>query len=126
MNILKITNIGATLNGTAAFMDSCSARRNYNLKNEPRILLQKVRGLNLVELKDKDSCCGFGGGFSVKMEPLSVNMAEQKLEDAESTNADFLISTDSSCLLHLDSLIKRNQKPLRVMHLADVLASGWD
>ena len=126
VNVLKITNIGATLNGTATFLDACTAKRNYHLKNEPRTLLEKVRGLKLVEMSDVDACCGFGGGFSVKLEPLSVSMAEQKIEDAENTQADFLISTDSSCLMQLESLIKKNQKPIKVMHLADVLASGWD
>ena len=79
-----------------------------------------------MEMKQAEACCGFGGGFAVKMEPLAVSMAQQKIEDAESTNADFLISTDTSCLMHLESVIKKNQKPLKVMHLADVLASGWD
>jgi L-lactate dehydrogenase complex protein LldE len=73
-----------------------------------------------------EECCGFGGGFAVKMEPLAVSMAMQKIEDASSTGADFLISTDSSCLMHLESIIRKNPKGIKVMHLADVLASGWE
>lgn len=126
VNVLKITNLGATLNGTATYHDACTAIRNYGIKKEPRILLEKVRGLKMIEMKNAEACCGFGGGFSVKVEPLAVSLGEQKIEDAESTQADFLISTDSSCLMHLDGLLKKNQKPMKVMHLADVLASGWD
>jgi L-lactate dehydrogenase complex protein LldE len=126
VNVLKITNIGATLNGVATFHDSCTAIRNFGIKNEPRILLEKVRGLELKEMKQSEACCGFGGGFSVKMEPIAVSLAKQKIEDAEETGADFIISTDASCLLHLESILKKNQKPLKIMHLADVLASGWD
>jgi len=80
----------------------------------------------LVEMKDAEACCGFGGGFSVKMEPIALSMAQQKIEDAESTHAEFLISTDTSCLMHVESVLRKNQKSLKVMHLADVLASGWE
>jgi L-lactate dehydrogenase complex protein LldE len=84
-----------------------------------------VQGLKLVEMNDVETCCGFGGTFAVKFEPISVSMAEQKVNNALDTQAEVLISTDSSCLLQIDSYIQKNKKPLKVMHIADVLASGW-
>ena len=126
VNVLKITNIGATLEGVATYHDSCTALRSYGIKREPRVLLEKVRGLELREMKDTDVCCGFGGTFAVKMEPLAVSMAEQKVENALLTEADYIISTDTSCLMHLDGYIRKNEKPIKVMHIVDVLASGWE
>lgn len=126
VNVLKITDIGARLEGVATYHDSCSALREYGIKREPRVLLEKVRGLELKEMKDTDTCCGFGGSFSVKFEPIAVSMGEQKINNAIETGAKYLISTDSSCLMHMDGYIKKKNIDLKVMHLADVLASGWD
>lgn len=126
VNVLKITDLGATLKGTATYHDSCSALREYGIKREPRVLLEKVRGLTLKEMKDTEMCCGFGGTFSVKYEPIAVGMAEQKVKCAVETEADYLISTDLSCLMHLDGYINKNGNKIKVMHLADVLANGWD
>lgn len=125
VNVLKITNIGAELNGKAVFMDSCSSLRSYGLTKEPRILLDKVKGLELREMENADKCCGFGGFFGVKYEPVAVAMAEEKIKCAMDTEADYIIATDSPCLMHLDGYIKNTTKPIKVMHLADVLASGW-
>ena len=126
VNVLKVTDLGAVLKGTATYHDSCSALREYGVKQEPRTLLSKVRGLELREMQETEACCGFGGTFSVKFEPIAVGMAEQKIKNAEETEAEYLISTDQSCLLHLEGYIKKQNKKLKVMHLVDVLASGWD
>lgn len=126
VNVLKITNIGATLNGIGTYMDNCQALREYGIHKEPRILLQKVRGLEMREMADADVCCGFGGSFSAKFEPVSVAMGAEKIANAEAVMADYLISTDLSCLMHIESIIKNNGKPMKVMHVADVLAHGWD
>ena len=125
VNVLKIEDVGATLQGTATYHDACGALRECKIKEEPRKLLKKVRGLTLHEMHDVETCCGFGGTFSVKFEPISSGMAEQKLENALATEADFLISTDLSCLMHLDGMIKKRKHNLKVMHIADVMASGW-
>ncbi|MCC6690182.1 MAG: (Fe-S)-binding protein [Bacteroidia bacterium] len=126
VNVLKITNIGAVLNGIATYHDSCAALREYGVKREPRVLLEKVRGLELREMKDTETCCGFGESFSVKFEPIAVGMGKDKVEHAVDTGADYLISTDMSCLMHMDGYIKKNNMKLKVMHIADVLASGWE
>lgn len=125
VNVLGQTNFGASLQGLATYHDSCAALRECTIKQEPRRLLAEVKGLELVELQDVETCCGFGGTFAVKFEPISIGMGEQKVEHALATGADYLVSTDLSCLMHLDGYIKKQGKPLKVMHLADVLASGW-
>jgi L-lactate dehydrogenase complex protein LldE len=84
-----------------------------------------VEGLELVEMEDNETCCGFGGTFAVKFEAISTAMAEQKVENALATGADYIISTDSSCLMHLEAYIQKQNKPIKTMHIADVLASGW-
>ncbi|WP_430438137.1 (Fe-S)-binding protein [Pontibacter chitinilyticus] len=125
-DVLGITSIaGATLQGKATYHDSCSALRECHIKEGPRALLESVQGLELVEMEDTETCCGFGGTFAVKFEAISTAMAEQKVDNAIATGADFIVSTDSSCLMHLEAYIQKQKKPIRTMHIADVLASGW-
>lgn len=126
VNVLHITNFEAVLEGRATYHDSCAGLRECKIKNEPRALLQKVKGLELVELQDVETCCGFGGTFAVKFEPISIAMAEQKVENARATGAEYLISTDLSCLMHLQGYINNKNYPLKTLHIADVLASGWE
>jgi L-lactate dehydrogenase complex protein LldE len=125
VDVLGQTNFNAKLEGIATYHDSCAGLRECKIKNEPRKLLANVEGLELVELQDVETCCGFGGTFAVKYEPISIGMAEQKVENALATGADYLISTDLSCLMHLQGYISNKKYSLKTMHLADVLASGW-
>lgn len=125
VNILNVTDVGATLDGTATYHDSCAGLRECKIKEEPRKLLAKVKGLELREMNDVETCCGFGGTFTVKYEPISMGMADQKVINATDTGAEYVISTDLSCLLHLESYIKNKNLNLKCLHLADVLASGW-
>jgi len=125
VNVLKVTDTGATFEHKVTYHDSCAALREYGLKDEPRQLLSNVKGLQLIEMKDSQVCCGFGGTFAVKHEAISTAMAEQKVLNALDTEAEYIISTDSSCLMHQEGYINKNKLPLKVIHLADVLASGW-
>jgi L-lactate dehydrogenase complex protein LldE len=125
VNVLKVTDLGATFEHKVTYHDSCAALREYHLKDEPRQLLSHVNGLELVEMKDTHVCCGFGGTFSVKHEAISTAMAEQKVQNALNTEAEYIVSTDSSCLMHQEGYINKHKLPIKVIHLADVLASGW-
>lgn len=125
IEILKVDDLGATLKGKATYHDSCAALRECKIKEEPRKLLSKVKGLEIAEMNDVETCCGFGGTFAVKFEAISIGMGEQKVENALATGAEYLISTDHSCLMHLQGYIKHKGYKLQTMHLADVLASGW-
>jgi L-lactate dehydrogenase complex protein LldE len=121
--VLGIEDLGASLPGRATYHDSCAGLRECRIKKEPRKLLSKVKGLELVEMKDVETCCGFGGSFAVKFESISIAMADQKVNNALETGADYIISTDLSCLMHLDGYIRYKGYSLRTMHIADVLAS---
>ena len=125
VNVLKKTYFGAELEGRAVYHDSCSGLRECGIKEEPRLLLSKVHGLEMVEMADTETCCGFGGTFAVKFDAISSAMAEQKINHALAQNAEYIISTDQSCLLHLQGFIDKNSIPLKTMHVADVLANGW-
>jgi L-lactate dehydrogenase complex protein LldE len=125
VKIIGITDIGASFNGKATFHDSCAGLRECNIKAEPRALLNKVEGLHLVEMNDNETCCGFGGSFAVKYDTISIAMADQKIDNAIATDAEYIISTDMSCLMHLDGRINHNGQQIKVIHLADILASGY-
>ena len=125
VNVLNVTDVGAKFEGVATYHDACSALRELNIKQAPRKLLNNVRGLELREMNESETCCGFGGTFSVKYESIAVGMAEQKIINVEATKAATIISTDLSCLMHMDGYLKKQGKNIRVMHIADVLASGW-
>lgn len=125
VDVLKIDSFGATLNAAATYHDSCAALRECKIKEAPRKLLNKVNGLELIEMQDVETCCGFGGSFAVKFDAISVAMADQKLNNAIAAKADYIISTDLSCLMHLDGCINEKGFNIKTMHIADVLASGW-
>lgn len=125
VNVLKIENLGASLPGLATYHDSCAGLRECKIKEEPRKLLANVKGLELAEMNDVETCCGFGGTFAVKFEPISVAMGDQKADNAQATGAQYLISTDLSCLMHIDGVMKNKGLDIKAMHIADVLASGW-
>ncbi len=125
VQVLKVDDVGATLQGKATYHDSCTGLRECRIKAEPRKLLSNVKGLELIEMNDVETCCGFGGTFAVKFEAISIGMGEQKVENALATGAQYLISTDHSCLMHLQGYIKNKGYSLQTLHLADVLACGW-
>lgn len=123
VNVLHFTDFNASLAATATYHDSCAALRECNIKQEPRILLNNVKGLQLIEMNDVETCCGFGGSFAVKFEPISIAMADQKVTNAVETKAEYIISTDMSCLMHIDGYAKHKKAGIKVLHLADVLAN---
>ena len=125
VNVLKVDDLGAKLDKKATYHDSCAALRECKIKMEPRKLLNNVIGLELIEIADNETCCGFGGTFAVKFEDISVAMGEQKAENAINTGAEILISTDLSCLMHINGILQLKETNIVSMHLADVLASGY-
>jgi L-lactate dehydrogenase complex protein LldE len=125
VNRVKFTDFGAAFPHKVTYHDSCAGLREYGLKAEGRLLLSKVKGIELVEMKEREICCGFGGVFSVKHEAISTAMAQQKIENALETEAEYIVSTDLSCLMHLEGYINKNKLPIKVIHIVDILASGW-
>ncbi len=125
VNILKREDFGATLQAKATYHDACGALRECGIKETPRRLLQRVNGLELIENKECETCCGFGGTFAIKYEPISIGMAQTKVKSALDAGAEMIISTDISCLMHLDGYIRHERLNIRTAHLADVLVEGW-
>jgi len=125
VNILKVKDLGAKFPHTVTFHDSCSALREYGIKDEPRILLSHVEGLKLIEMEESETCCGFGGTFAVKNNAISSAMAEKKVLNALATKAEYIVSTEASCLLNINSYCAKNKLPIKGIHLADILASGF-
>ena len=122
MNHLKVEHLGATFNHKVTYHDSCAGLREYGIKEEPRKLLNQVKGLELVEMKDRETCCGFGGTFAAKFHAISTAMTEQKVENAIKTGAEYIVSTESSCLMNMEGYIKKHKLKINTIHLADILA----
>ncbi len=124
VDVLKIENIGGSFNAKVTYHDACGALRECKVKDAPRKLIQNIKGIELVEMHDVETCCGFGGTFAVKFESISTGMAESKIENAIATGADYIVSTDYSCLMHLQAFAEKQHKNIKVMHLADLLAKS--
>jgi L-lactate dehydrogenase complex protein LldE len=122
VNVLGVKDVGARFSGTVTFHDGCHGLRELGIKTEPRELLSRVQGLNLIEMNDTETCCGFGGTFSVKFPSISTAMGEVKCANILATKADYVVSNDSSCLMQIQGLLDRQGNKVKCLHLAEVLA----
>ena len=119
---LGVTNLGAKFPHKVTFHDGCHGLRELGIKQPPRTLLANVRDLQLVEMAEAETCCGFGGTFAAKFPMISTAMGDVKCASAIETGADYIVSNDSSCLMHLQGLLTRQGSKLKTIHLAEVLA----
>lgn len=120
---LGVTNVGARLPGKAVYHPSCSLFRKMGVKEEPLTLLQNVSGLELLPFHAQETCCGFGGTFSVKMAEISGEMVKEKVSHMMEVQPDYLIGADVSCLINIGGRMQREGQPVKVMHIAEVLMS---
>jgi L-lactate dehydrogenase complex protein LldE len=120
---LGVADLGARFPHKVTYHDGCHSLRELGIQEAPRRLLQHVRDVQFVEMK-QTVCCGFGGTFSAKFPSISTAMGEVKCDLAGETGAEYLVSSDSSCLMHLQGLIDRRQGRLKTIHLAEVLAGS--
>ncbi len=119
---LGVTDVGASFPSKVTFHDGCHGLRELKVKQQPRRLLAHVKGLELVEMRDAEICCGFGGAFSAKFPAISTAMGEVKCASAAETDAEYIVSNDSSCLMQIQGLLDRQGKRIKTLHLAEVLA----
>jgi L-lactate dehydrogenase complex protein LldE len=119
---LEICDVEAEFTGTVTYHDSCHLNRGLGIAEQPRTLLRNVRGLELIEMKDSDTCCGFGGTFSVNYPEISTAMADEKIDNILATNADIVTGCDISCLMNILGRISRRNDKVRVLHIAQILA----
>jgi len=123
IHVLKVEDVGASWSGRLTWHDACHGLRDLNLKSEPRRLISHVRGAQFVELKDAEACCGFGGTFSVKYPEISLAILDRKIEAIEEADVQAVVAADASCLMQIGGRLSRNGSRVRVMHLAELLAS---
>ncbi|MBL7923627.1 MAG: (Fe-S)-binding protein [Bacteroidia bacterium] len=126
VNVMHATDIGASFTARALVLDGCVCKSDSPAANPQLALLKKVRNLVIAEPSDILPCCGIGGGLDRKNEALTVKMANDLLKVAGEVGADTLISNDPLCLMHLQGVISKQHAPFKTIHLADVLASGWE
>jgi len=122
VDVVGVTNFNASYEGKIAYHDSCSARRELGVLQQPRTLLANVEGLTQVELGEAEACCGFGGTFSVKFPEVSAAIVDRKVADIEQTGADTIVAGDMGCLMNIAGRISRQGKPIKAFHIAEVLA----
>ena len=123
IRVLEIEDVGASWQGKLTWHDACHGLRDLNIKHEPRRLIRNVRGAEFVELENAESCCGFGGTFSVKYPEISLAILDQKIEAIEKAGVQAVVSSDASCLMQIGGRLSRKGSNVRVMHLAELLAA---
>jgi L-lactate dehydrogenase complex protein LldE len=119
---LGVTDVGAHFDATLAIHDACHGLRGLGIKAQPRALLGKVEGAQMVELPNAERCCGFGGLFAVKLGPISEAMVDDKVDDIEAVGVDYAVTCDASCMTQINGRLSRRGSPCRTLHLAQVLA----
>ena len=123
VNVAKLRQVPGTFDGSVTYHDSCSGLREMGVKTQPRELLAKVPGLTLKEMRDNETCCGFGGTFVLKMDEISARMVEDKCRHIEANGASAVVLGDLGCMLNIEGrLRKRGDSTTQVLHVAEVLA----
>jgi L-lactate dehydrogenase complex protein LldE len=123
VDVLGVTDVGASYPHRVTYHPTCHSLRMLGVGDRPRRLLEEVRGLALMELPAAEECCGFGGTFALKNADVSVAMGADKARHVRETGAEVLVAGDSSCLMHIGGMLSRQHSGVRVVHLAEVLAS---
>jgi L-lactate dehydrogenase complex protein LldE len=126
VNVLGVDDVGASFSGRVSWHDACHGLRDLNVHREPRRLIQKVRGVEFVELANADACCGFGGTFSVKYPEISVAILDNKIDAIEKAGVRAIVSSDASCLMQIGGRLSRNGSAVKPLHLAELLAARED
>ena len=122
VDVLEVTDVGAYFPHRVAYHPTCHSVRVAKVGDRHYQLLEKVKGIDLVPLPDADQCCGFGGTFSVKNPDVSVAMGGDKARHVASTGAEYLVTGDNACLMHIGGLLHRQNAGIKTLHLAELLA----
>ncbi|MGC2518855.1 MAG: (Fe-S)-binding protein [Burkholderiales bacterium] len=125
VNVARLDRVPGRFDGTVTYHDSCSGLRELGVKTQPRQLLAKVAGLTLAEMSDCETCCGFGGTFSVKYGDISAAIADRKCRNIEASGAHTVVLGDLGCMLNIEGrLRRRGDAKTRVLHVAEILAGA--
>jgi L-lactate dehydrogenase complex protein LldE len=124
VDILGVTDVAAEFPATVTYHDSCHLLRGLGIREQPRRLLAKVGGLQLIEMQESDTCCGFGGTFSINYPDISTAMVDEKIENILASGAEYVTGCDISCLMNIQGRLSRRREKVQVRHIAEILAAG--
>jgi len=120
---LKVTDVGASFPHRVTYHASCHLLREMHMRDEPKELLKAVRGLDFIEMKEEETCCGFGGSLSLLYPGVSQSMMEHKVQNVIDCGAEVVVVAEAGCLMNIGGGLKRAGSSIRALHLIDVLAS---
>lgn len=123
VDVLGVADVGAVYRGRVTYHDSCHLLRGIGVRDQPRKLLQHVTGTECIEMHKSDQCCGFGGAFAVKYSDISTAMVTEKVNNIIASGADTVVGCDMGCLMNIQGMLSRKGSRIKVMHLAQILAS---
>lgn len=123
VDVMKIEDLGACFNGKITFHDSCHPFYGLEIREQPRKLINRVKGVELIEMKDSHGCCGFGGAFSIKYPEISTSILKDKVTNIINTGANAVVGCDMGCLMNIQGMLNRMGSPIKTMHIAQLLAS---
>ncbi|HEY3262776.1 MAG TPA: (Fe-S)-binding protein [Pseudonocardiaceae bacterium] len=125
-DVLGVDDVGAYFPHRVTYHPTCHSLRGLHVGDRPYRLLRAVKGLTLIDLPEAEECCGFGGTFALKNAEVSVAIGADKARHARDTGAEVLCALDNSCLTHIGGILGRERSGMRVLHLAEILASSED
>lgn len=121
VDVLEITDVGSTFSGKVTYHPSCHMTRLLGVKDAPRILLENIKGVELVDLPHAEDCCGFGGMFSVKNPEISTEMVKEKSKNVSASGCEYLTGGDMGCLMNIAGRMRREGKNIKVVHITEIL-----
>ncbi len=124
VNVMGVEDPGVEGSGAAVFHPGCHLLREMEVRDAPQSLLRAMPGLEVKEMRNAETCCGFGGSFSVKLPHISEGMLSDKVSTVRDSGADTLVSCDMSCLMHIGGALRRQEPGVKIQHLAQVLDGG--
>ncbi len=122
VNRMGITDVGASCRAKVTYHDSCHTLRELGIKDEPRILIRSVKGVELLEMDMNEACCGFGGTFSIKFPHISLAILEEKIKSVVKSGAKIVVSTDMGCLMNIKGYVEKNKLDIKTLHISQLLA----
>ena len=125
-DVCGVNEVDASYEGRVTYHDSCSGLRELGIKEQPRRLLKTVQGLELVEMSDSETCCGFGGTFATKYADISNAIVEKKVGNIADAKSALVLAGDLGCLMNMAGKLRRDGSTVYARHVAEVLAGSTD
>jgi L-lactate dehydrogenase complex protein LldE len=126
VDVAHVKQIDGLFPHRVTYHDSCHLSRELGVKEQPRLLIRSIKGIDFVEMEKSDTCCGFGGTFSYKFADMSIAMVKRKCRYIDESRAEFVIGADSSCLMNIEGYLRKNKYRARTLHIADLLAKSMN